>query len=51
MIKQAVTESLLEAGNSRPIQITLLLDRDVVYRAVVEANNENILRTGESALA
>lgn len=51
-IKQAVAEVLgVSGGNSENIELTVLLDGDIIYKKVVQKNRDNTIRTGRNALA
>lgn len=49
-IKQAVAEVLNGSGGGN-IELTVLLDSDIIYKKVVQRNRQNTIRTGKNALA
>lgn len=51
-IKQGVAEVIGVGGvGSESIELTLLLDSDIIYKKVVQKNRDNTIRTGKNALA
>lgn len=50
-IKQAVSEVVNNNGGTGMIELTVLLDGDIIYKKVVQKNRDNTIRTGRNALA
>ena len=50
-IKQAVSEVVNNSSGTGVIELTVLLDSDIIFKKVVQKNRDNTIRTGKNALA